>query len=57
MTVFTLRQLTAQVRDMHVDGAVKRGEAFAQHFWLKCSRDTTAEMLRQQIQQGELGAG
>ncbi len=42
---------------MHVDGAVKRGEAFAQHFGLSVHATPPAEMLRQQIQQGELGAG
>ncbi len=43
---------------MHIDGAVKRGEAFAQHFLAQVfTRHHLAEMLRQQIQQGELGAG
>ncbi len=43
---------------MHIDGAVKRGEAFAQHFLGSSVHATPpAEMLRQQIQQGELGAG
>jgi hypothetical protein len=41
-----------------IDGAVERRQAFAQHFLAKMfTRYHLAEMLRQQIEQGELGAG
>ena len=42
---------------MHIDGAIKRGEAFAEHFLAQMfTRYHLAEVLGQQIQQGELGA-
>ena len=58
MPVFAIRQFTPQVGDVHVDGAIERGQAFAQHFLAQqFARHHLAEMLRQQVKQGEFGAG
>ena len=43
---------------MHVDRAIERRQAFAQHFLAQMfTLNHLAEMLRQQIEQGEFGAG
>ena len=43
---------------MHVDRAIKRRQAFAQHFLAQVfTRNHLTEMLCQQIEQGEFGAG
>ena len=58
MPVFAIRQLTPQVGNVHVDGAIERGQAFAQHFLAQqFARHNLAETLRQQVKQGEFGAG
>ena len=58
MAVFALRQLAPQVGDVHIDRAIERRQAFTQHLLAKMlTRYHLAKMLRQKIEQGELGAG
>lgn len=58
MSIFAVWQFAPQVGDMHIDGAVKWRQAFAQHFLAQqFARHHLAQVLRQQVEKGEFGAG